>query len=149
MSGDHILSPHIEGAHRVNVSIFLSSGAIAMMVLGVILYCLIKKKLVRCCVKDNTAHLLEQGGINSIAKPAFQNQTQLGLQPSAPAALQFQGHLASSQVDIENSLARLQLQYAALASQLSCQQEQKEQLKNQGAPGSGQGAPRLNQYPLV
>ena len=146
MSGDHILSPHIEGAHRVNVSVFLSSGAIAMMVLGVILYCLIKKKLVRCCVK---AHLLEQGVINSIAKPAFQNQTQLGLQPSAPAALQFQGNLASSQVDIENSLARLQLQYAALASQLSCQQEQKEQLKNQGAPGSGQGAPRLNQYPLV
>ena len=126
----------------------LSSGAISMMVLGVILYCLIKKNLVRCCVKDNTA-LLEQGGNNCNAKLAFQHQTQLGPLPSAPAALQFQGHHATSHVDIQNSLARLQLQYAALASQLSSQQEQKEQQKNQGALGSAQGAPRLNQYLLV
>ena len=103
----------------------------------------------RCCVKDNPAHLLEQGGNNCNAKLAFQHQTQLGPLPSAPAALQFQGRQAPSHVDIENSLARLQLQYAALASQLSSQQEQKEQQKNQGAFGSAQGAPRLNQYPLV
>ena len=50
---------------------------------------------------------------------------------------------------IKNSLARLQLQYAALASQLSSQHEQKEQQKNQGALGSAQGAPRLNQYPML
>ena len=115
-----------------------------MMVLGVILYCLIKKNLVRCCVKDNTA-LLEQGGNNCNAKLAFQHQTQLGPLPWAPAALQFQGHHASK----TRWLARLQLQYATLASQLSSQQGQKEQQKNQGALGSAQGAPRLNQYPLV
>ena len=51
-----------------------------MMVLGVILYCLIKKNLVRCCVKDNTA-LLEQGGNNCNAKLAYQLGHQLGLQP--------------------------------------------------------------------
>ena len=147
MSGDHILSPHIEGAHHV--SIILSSGAIAIMVVGVLLYCLIKNKIVRCCAKDNSAHLLEQGGI-STAKPACLSQSQLGLQPSAPQAppaLQFQSNHTSSQVDVEISLARLQLQYAALAAQVSSQQEQKEQ--TQGAPGQGQGAPRLNQYPLV
>ena len=60
VNGDHILSPHIEGAHHV--SIILSSGAIAMMVVGVLIYCLIKNKLVRCCAKDNPAHLVEQGG---------------------------------------------------------------------------------------
>ena len=103
----------------------------------------------RCCAKDNPVHLVEQGG-TSTAKQAGVSQPQLGLQPSAPQAppaLQFQCNKASSQVDFENSLARLQLQYAALAAQVSSQQEQKEQ--TQGAPGQGQGAPRLNQYPLV
>ena len=82
--------------------------------------------------------------------------SQLGARGTSPSicpqratgcALQFQSNHASSQVDFENSLARLQLQYAALAAQVSSQQEQKEQ--TQGAPGQGQGAPRPNQYPLV
>ena len=117
-----------------------------MMVVGVLIYCLIKNKLVRCCAKDNPVHLVEQGG-NSSAKQAGLSQPQQGLQPSAPPALQFQCNNAPSQVDLENSLARLQLQYAALAARVTSQQEQKEQ--TQGAPGQGQGAPRLNQYPLV
>ena len=43
ISGDSILSPHFEVAHRVNVSIVLSSGALTIMVVGLILYCLINK----------------------------------------------------------------------------------------------------------
>ena len=83
ISGDHILSPHIEAAHRVNVSIVLSSEAISMMLVGVVLYCLIKRKIVRCCVKDSPAHL-EQGGNGYNANMAFQHQLgpQLGSQPS-------------------------------------------------------------------
>ena len=153
ISGDHILSAHIEAAHRVNVSIVLSSGAISMMVVGVILYCLIKRKIMRCCVKENPAHLLEQGGNSYNAKMAYQHQPplgpQLGSQPSAPAALQLQASQAPSLADIENSLARMQLQYAAMTNQLSSQKEQLEQQKTTDAPGSAHGAPRLNQYPMV
>ena len=145
ISGDHILSPHIEAAHRVNVSIVLSSGAISMMVVGVVLYCLIKRKIVRCCVKDSPAHL-EQGGNGYNANMAFQHQ--LGSQPSAPTALQFQAPQAPCLADIENSLARMQLQYAVLANQLSSQKEELEKQKTPGAPGSSHGAPR-NQYLLV
>ena len=117
-----------------------------MMVVGVMIYCLIKNKIVRCCAKDNPAHLVELGG-NSSAKQAGLNQAQQGLQPSAPPALQLQCTNAPSQVDLETSLARLQLQYAALAARVTSQQEQKE--VTQGAPGQGQAAPRPNQYPLV
>ena len=74
---------------------------------------------------------------------------QLGSQPSAPAALQFQASQAPSLADIENSLAPMQLQYAAMANQLSSQKKQLEQQKTTGAPGSAHGAPRLNQYPMV
>ena len=73
---------------------------------------------------------------------------QLGSQPSAPAALQFQASQAPSLADIENSLAPMQLQYAAMANQLSSQKEQLEKQKTPGAPGSTHGAPR-NQYPMV
>ena len=52
MNGDHILSPHLEGIHEVNISIVLSSSAIAMMVVGIVIYCLIKKKLVRCSERE-------------------------------------------------------------------------------------------------
>ena len=145
ISGDHILSPHIEAAHRVNVSIVLSSGAISMLLITVILYCLIKRKIVRCCVKDSPVHL-EQGGNGYNANMALQHQ--LGSQPSAPSALQFQSHQATCLADIENSLARMQLQYAALTNQLSSQKEQMENQKNPGAPGPSHGVPR-NQYPLV
>ena len=136
ISGDHIMSPHIEVAHRVNVSIVLSSGAISMLLITVILYCLIKRKIVRCCVKDSPIHL-EQGGSGYNANI----QHQLGPQPSAPSALQFQSHQATCLADIENSLARMQLQ-------LSSQKEQLENNKNSGASGSSHGGPR-NQYPLV
>ena len=121
-----------------------------MMVVGVILYCLIKRKIVRCCVKENQAHLLEPGGNSFNAKMAYQHQPplgpQLGSQPSAPAALQFQAPQAHNLTDIENSLARMQLQYAAMANQLSSQKEQLEQQKTPGAPCSAHGATRLNQY---
>ena len=117
-----------------------------MMVVGVMIYCLIKNKIVRCCAKDNPAHLVELGG-NSSAKQAGLNQAQQGPQPSAPPALQLQCTNAPSQVDLETSLARLQLQYAALAARVTSQQEQKE--VTQGAPGQGQAATRPNQYPLV
>ena len=142
--GDHILSPHFEVAHRVNVSIVLSSGAITMMVAGLILYCLIKKKIVRCCVKDNQAHVVEQGGM------AFQHQPSMGplpgSHPSAPTALQLQAPpLTHNMTDIENSLARLQLQYSALASQLA---SQKTDQKTPGASGAS-GAQGRNQYPMV
>ena len=65
---------------------------------------------------------------------------------SAPAALQFQAPQAHNLTDIENSLARMQLQYSAMASQLA---SQKTDQKTSGAHGSAQGAPRLNQYPMV
>ena len=141
INGDHILSPHFEVAHRLNVSIVLSSGAITMMLAGLILYCLIKKKVVRCCVKDNQAHVVEQGGMT------FQHQPSMGPQPgshpSAPTALQLQAPPLTHNIEnIENSLARMQLQYSALASQLASQQS------DQKTPGAS-GAPRLNQYPMV
>ena len=41
------------------------------MVAGIILYCLIKRRLVRCCEKENPAHLLEQGGDRGIGKMAY------------------------------------------------------------------------------
>ena len=107
-----------------------------MLLISVILYCLIKKKVVRCCVKDSPTHL-EQGASGYIAN--FQHQ--LGPQPSAPTALQFQPHQATSLADIEHSLARMQLQ-------LSSQKEQLENNKNSGTSGSSHGGPR-NQYPLV
>ena len=104
-------------------------------------YCLIKKKIVRCCVKDNQAHVVEQGGM------AFQHQPSMGplpgSHPSAPTALQLQAPpLTHNMTDIENSLARMQLQYSALASQLASQKT------DQKTPGAS-GAPRLNQYPMV
>ena len=105
-----------------------------MMLVAVVLYCLIKRKIVRCCVKDSQSNM------------ALQHQ--LGSQPSAPSALQFQSHQAPCLADIENSLARMQLQYAALTNQLSSQKEQMENQKNPGAPGPSHGVPR-NQYPLV
>ena len=95
---------------------------------------------------DSPAHLLEQGGNSYNANMAFQHQ--LGSQPSAPTALQFQAPQAPCLADIENSLARMQLQYAALANQLSSQKEQLEKQKTPGAPGSSHEPPR-NQYLLV
>ena len=94
-------------------------------------------------------HFCSSNFLPRSSSPAVTRSPQLGFQPSAPAALQFQSNQTSSQVDIKNSLARLELQYSALAAQVSCQQEAKEQQKIQGAPGPGQGAPRLNQYVLV
>ena len=100
---------------------------------------LIKKKVVRCCVKDNQAHVMEQGGM------ALQHQAIMGprpgLLPSAPTAIQFQAPPPTNN-DIENTLARIQQQYSTLASQLATQ---KTDQKSPEAPG----APRLNQYPLV
>ena len=92
----------------------------------------------------------QEGGNSYNANMAFQHQPgpQLGSQPSAPTALQFQAPQAPCLTDIENSLARMQLQYAALTNQLSSQKEQMENQKNQGAPGPSHGVPR-NQYPLV
>ena len=87
-------------------------------------------------IKDSPIHL-EQGGSGYNANI----QHQLGPQPSAPSALQFQSHQATCLADIENSLARMQLQ-------LSSQKEQLENNKNSGASGSSHGVPR-NQYPLV
>ena len=139
ISGDSILSPHFEVAHRVNVSIVLSSGALTIMVAGLILYCLIKKKVVRCCAKDNQAHVMEQGGM------ALQHQTTMGphpgFLPSAPSATQFQAPPPTNN-EIENTLARIQQQYTTLASQLATQKT------DQKSPEAS-GAPRLNQYPLV
>ena len=142
--GDHILSPHFEVAHRVNVSIALSSGAITMMVAGLILYCLIKNKIVRCCVEDNQAHVVEQGGM---ALPHLPPMGPLpGPHPPAPTALQFQAlPLTHNMTDIENTLARMQLQYSALASQLA---SQKTEQKTPGASGAS-GAQGRNQYPMV
>ena len=102
-----------------------------MMLVGVVLYCLIKRKIVRCCVKDSPAHL-EQGGNGYNANMAFQHQ--LGSQPSAPTALQFQAPQAPCLADIKNSLARMQLQYAAMANQLSSQKEQLEKQKTPALP---------------
>ena len=79
------------------------------------------------------------GGSGYNANMAIQHQ--LGPQPSAPSALQFQSHQATCLADIENSLARMKLQ-------LSSQKEQLENNKNSGASGSSHGVPR-NQYPLV
>ena len=142
ISGDSILSPHFEVAHRVNVSIVLSSGALTIMVVGLILYFLIKKKVVRCCAKDTQAHVMEQGGM------ALRHQTTMGphpgFLPSAPSATQFQAPPLPPPTinEIENTLARIQQQYTALASQLATQKS------DQKSPEAS-GASRLNQYPLV
>ena len=142
ISGDSILSPHFEVAHRVNVSIVLSTGALTILVVGLILYFLIKKKVVQCCAKDTQAHAMEQGGM------ALRHQTTMGphpgFLPSAPSATQFQAPPPPPPTnnEIENTLARIQQQYTALASQLATQ---KSDQKSPEAPG----ASRLNQYPLV
>ena len=142
ISGDSILSPHFEVAHRVNVSIVLSTGALTILVVGLILYFLIKKKVVRCCAKDTQAHVMEQGGM------ALRHQTTMGphpgFLPSAPSATQFQAPPLPPPTinEIEITLARIQQQYTALASQLGTQ---KSDQKSPEAPG----ASRLNQYPLV
>ena len=139
ISGDSILSPHFEVAHRVNVSIVLSTGALTILVVGLILYFLIKKKVVQCCAKDTQAHAMEQGGM------ALRHQTTMGphpgFLPSAPSATQFQAPPPTNN-EIENTLARIQQQYTALASQLATQKT------DQKSPEAS-GAPRLNQYPLV
>ena len=142
ISGDSILSPHFEVAHRVNVSIVLSTGALTILVVGLILYFLIKKKVVRCCAKDTQAHVMEQGGM------ALRHQTTMGphpgFLPSAPSATQFQAPPLPPPTinEIEITLARIQQQYTALASQLGTQKS------DQKSP-EAQGASRLNQYPLV
>ena len=142
ISGDSILSPHFEVAHRVNVSIVLSTGALTILVVGLILYFLIKKKVVRCCAKDTQAHVMEQGGM------ALRHQTTMGphpgFLPSAPSATQFQAPPLPPPTinEIENTLARIQQQYTALASQLATQKS------DQKSPEAS-GASRLNQYPLV
>ena len=142
ISGDSILSPHFEVAHRVNVSIVLSTGALTILVVGLILYFLIKKKVVQCCAKDTQAHAMEQGGM------ALRHQTTMGphpgFLPSAPSATQFQAPPLPPPTinEIENTLARIQQQYTALASQLGTQKS------DQKSP-EAQGASRLNQYPLV
>ena len=112
------------------------------MVVGLILYFLIKKKVVRCCAKDNQAHVMEQGGM------ALRHQTTMGphpgFLPSAPSATQFQAPPLPPPTinEIEITLARIQQQYTALASQLGTQKS------DQKSP-EAQGASRLNQYPLV
>ena len=142
ISGDSILSPHFEVAHRVNVSIVLSTGALTILVVGLILYFLIKKKVVQCCAKDTQAHAMEQGGM------ALRHQTTMGphpgFLPSAPSVTQFQAPpLPPPSInEIEITLARIQQQYTALASQLGTQKS------DQKSP-EAQGASRLNQYPLV
>ena len=142
ISGDSILSPHFEVAHRVNVSIVLSTGALTILVVGLILYFLIKKKVVRCCAKDTQAHVMEQGGM------ALRHQTTMGphpgFLPSAPSATQFQAPPPPPPTnnEIENTLARIQQQYTTLASQLATQKT------DQKSPEAS-GAPRLNQYPMV
>ena len=142
ISGDSILSPHFEVAHRVNVSIVLSTGALTILVVGLILYFLIKKKVVQCCAKDTQAHAMEQGGM------ALRHQTTMGphpgFLPSAPSATQFQAPPLPPPTinEIEITLARIQQQYTALASQLGSQKP------DQKSP-EAQGASRLNQYPLV
>ena len=57
-----------------------------MMVAGIILYCLIKRRLVRCCEKENPAHLLEQGGDRGIAKMAKMPRWPPAHGPCSPAA---------------------------------------------------------------
>ena len=63
-----------------------NGGAITMMVAGIILYCLIKRRLVRCCEKENPAHLLEQGGDRGIAKMAKMPRWPPAHGPCSPAA---------------------------------------------------------------
>ena len=85
---------------------------------------------------------MEQGGM------ALRHQTTMGphtgFLPSAPSATQFQAPPLPPPTinEIENTLARIQQQYTALASQLATQ---KSDQKSPEAPG----ASRLNQYPLV
>ena len=115
-----------------------------LSVAGLILYCLIKYKIVRCCVEDNQAHVVEQGGM---ALPHLPSMGPLpGPHPPAPTALQLQAlPLTHNMTVIENSLARMQLQYSALASQLA---SQKTDQKTPGASGAS-GAQGRNQYPMV
>ena len=136
---------HFEVAHPVPVSIVSSTGALTILVVGLILYFLIKKKVVQCCAKDTQAHAMEQGGM------ALRHQTTMGphpgFLPSAPSATQFQAPpLPPPSInETEITLARiqqLQQQYTALASQLGTQKP------DQKSP-EAQGASRLNQYPLV
>ena len=121
VSGDHLLSPHLEGAHKVNISIVLSSGAISMLLVSIIVYCLIKKRIVRCCEGENTAHHIapQEGNNRSMALPRFlPPPTPL---PTAPCALTQQPLNASTQFDLESAMAQLQ---AALLNHLAIQQQQ-------------------------
>ena len=141
VSGDHILSPHLEVAHKVNISIVLSSGAISMLLVSIIVYCLIKKRLVRCCEGEGTNHdiALQEGNNRSKAQTMYlPPPTQL---PSAPRALTLQPPHASTQLDLESAMAHLQSQNTALINQLTIQQQQQTK-------GASEGS-RSNQYPVV
>ena len=108
------------------------------MVAGIILYCLIKRRLVRCCEKENPAHLLEQGGDRGIGKMAYLPPLGL-LQPCGFSPLR----LAACPTSRTRWLAcKCSTLPWPLANQLSSQREQLEQQKTTGATG----APRLNQY---
>ena len=121
----------------MNISIVLSSGAISMLLVSIIVYCLIKKRIVRCCEGENTAHDIapQEGNNRSMALPRFlPPPTPL---PTAPCALTQQPLNASTQFDLESAMAQLQ---AALLNHLDIQQQQ-----TNGAPEG----PRSSKYPMV
>ena len=102
-----------------------------MVLVGIVIYCLIKKKL--CCEREGTAHdiMLEEGNNRGKAQVVYLPSP--FPQPSAPSALQQQPPHASTQIDLESALARLQSQNTALINQLTAQCEQKQQQKATGA----------------
>ena len=112
---------------------------------AIVIYCLVKKKLVRCCEGESTAHdiKLEEGSNRSKAQVVYLPSPP---QPSAPSALQHQAPHASTQIDLENALARLQSQNTVLINQLTAQSKQTQQQKTTGASE----VTRFNsQYPVV
>ena len=136
------LSPHLEGIHKV--SIVMSGGAVTVVVAGILLYCLIKWKLIKCCDRSSNNNYDNNNHQQPSAPPQPQHVVTM-TSPTAPV----QG---VTQPELEMSLLKLQNQ--VMLQQLTAQgnQPHPQQAK---VGGDGRGdinqllALGLNRYPVV
>ena len=142
VEGQHVLSPHLEGIHKI--SIVMSGGAVTVVVAGILLYCLIKWRVIKCCDRSNSSN--NNYGNNNHQQPSAPPQPQHVVTMTSPTA-PVQG---VTQPELEMSLLKLQNQ--VMLQQLNAQGNQPQQAK---AGGDGRGdinqllALGLNRYPVV
>ena len=144
VEGQHVLSPHLEGIHKI--SIVMSGGAVTVVVAGILLYCLIKWKVIKCCDRSNSSN--NNYGNNNHQQPSAPPQPQHVVTMTSPTA-PVQG---VTQPELEMSLLKLQNQ--VMLQQLNAQGNQPHpQQAKTGGDGRGDInqllALGLNRYPVV